>query len=127
MFYKIVDRRIVTSSNENIDWSYIELDLSQEPHLCSWCLIDVVDWVHTLTHNAECDKIMIDEKLTRMNEIRTEIIQLWGIAQIPTDTALDLATATRITTLTAEFNALKVEVATYSPTLIDDVLLSFFG
>ena len=61
-----------------------------------------------------------------MNEIRSEIIQLGGINQIPTDTALDGATATRITALTTEFNALKVEVATYEPTLIDTVLATFF-
>jgi len=71
--------------------------------------------------------MVIDEKLQRMNSIRSEIIQLGGINQIPTDTALDSATTLRIAELTDEFNALKIDVATYEPTLIDDVLLTFFG
>lgn len=127
MFYIIKDRRIIKSSSTFIEWDGVtyELNLLQEPHLCPGCLIDVVEWVATLTHNAECEKIEIEAKLQRMQEIKIEIRNLWGV-DVPTYTALDTANASRIAELTTEFDLIKAEVDTYEPTLIDDVLASFF-
>lgn len=71
-------------------------------------------------------EMIIKAKLQRMQDIKIEIKNLWGV-DVPTYTALDTANASRIAELTTEFDLIKAEVSTYEPTMINDVLVSFFG
>ena len=104
--------------NEKVDWIVSTVEKTNKL---------IADYIEEERKNEESKREELQKKFEENEKkfVKIETVK-FGINQIPTDTALDSVTATRITTLTEEFNALKVEIATYEPTLIDDILLTFF-
>lgn len=77
MFYKIENNRVINSSNINLDWTYIELDLSEEEIdlLNKW--YDYIDWQVVKWDNA------IQFELNEIENKKTSLLkEIWELKQI---------------------------------------------
>ncbi len=87
----------------------------------------IILWDTTEVEN-NCKKQEISAKVSRMEEINKELLQLWDSNALVSYPALDTIRNNKITSLTAEFESIKADLdSNYESTLIDDVLNSLFS
>lgn len=95
--------------------------------LKDWCTCDVIDWELIITENDNYIKSQIKKSLSRMQEIRVELVRQWFTADLPTDSRIDWKLLLYKDQLLSEYDRLQVFVDdTYEASLIDDVIASFF-
>lgn len=105
MFYKIENNRVINSSNINLDWTYIELDISEEEVdlLNKW--YDYIDWQVVKWDNA------IQFELNEIENKKTSLLkEIWELKQIKDWMELVWDDTTEITvkinTLISEYKSL---------------------
>lgn len=107
MFYKIENDKIVNSSNVNIDWTYIEIDLTQEQInvLNQWANIVCNEWIWEVVETSNCQIHCATQTMLKMISLKNEIDKLWWV---PINIFDDTDIATWKDELIVEYN-LKLE------------------
>lgn len=105
MFYKIENNKVINSSNINLDWAYIELNLSKEEIdlLNKW--YDYIDWQIVKWNDA------IQFELNEIENKKTSLLkEIWELKQIKDwmELVWDDTTETteKINTLISEYKSL---------------------